>query len=124
MATQQSEDMTASKKICDIPKIRGANNCVKQASTEIVLFMVTMLTRNLGMQVDVSEISEKENLKEEIHGCFEVGIQQCEKDDGKISNDVRHIRYKQEKEDDNSPLWVICQSKKNEGCHQCVISHM
>lgn len=69
--------MTASKKICDIPKIRGANNCVKQASTEIVLFMVTMLTRNLGMQVDVSEISEKENLKEEIHGCFEVGQVVC-----------------------------------------------
>lgn len=34
---------------------------MKQASMEIVLSMVTMLARNLGMQVDVSEISKKEN---------------------------------------------------------------
>lgn len=53
--------MTASKKNCVIPKTKAANNCVRQALMEIVLSMVTMLTRNLGTQVDVSEISKKEN---------------------------------------------------------------
>jgi hypothetical protein len=55
--------MAVNKKNSDTPKKMTKNNCVRQASREIIMFIITMLTKNRGMQTDVNEISKKEKFQ-------------------------------------------------------------
>ena len=69
------------------------------------------------------DLQEGEIPEKEVHGCLEVGIQQCEEDDAEIPHNAEDVREQEKEENTDLKLWGVCESQQNEFSQSLIFHH-